>query len=374
MSFEVIIILLALVVGFAIMMGSLWYGLRHWQQTDLEKLVESVFGRSAQHIAEQSKLILEGEKDVIANDLANKHKSLEELVARLQKDLQERQNEIRGLEQDRIKKFGQLSETIENQRQLTDQLAASTKQLAEVLSNNQARGEWGERIIEDLLKANGLVEGVHYARQRTMHNSKFRPDITLLLPNKRVVAVDVKFPYAEIQKWVQTDSKSVQRTHLQQFKSDLKIKIDKVAEYINPASDTLDYAIIFVPNEMVFSFVNQKLPDMVDYAMSKRVLMVSPFTFLIVARTVMESYRNFMVSDSLRAAAASIESFIDQWDKFQAEFLKYGRTIDTLQADFEQIAGTRVRQMNKTVSKVKDHTSGAVLPAVKKETIKAIDS
>ena len=68
MSFEVIIILLALVVGFAIMMGSLWYGLRHWQQTDLEKLVESVFGRSAQHIAEQSKLILEGEKDVIAND------------------------------------------------------------------------------------------------------------------------------------------------------------------------------------------------------------------------------------------------------------------------------------------------------------------
>ena len=165
--------------------------------------------------------------------------------------------------------------------------------------NNQQR-QWGERIIEDLLSANGLKEGVHYARQLPLGDGTLRPDISLLLPNDRVVAVDVKFPYQEMQKMTIAETKSQQQVHLKQFRRDIKDKIDKVAKYILPGEKTLDYAILFVPNEMLFSFINQKFPDLIDEAMAKRVLVVSPFTFLIVARTVMESYRNFMIGDKLK--------------------------------------------------------------------------
>ena len=353
-----------MIAGFAVLYFALKRQLQSGiQEQSLEKVVEQVFGRSANLVAEQSRQLLQGEKQVIAQNLAQQHKSVEDLIGTLRNDLDKRQAEIRLLEQDRVKKFGELSSSLDTHRKLAEQLEVSTKKLSEVLSNNQARGEWGERIIEDLMRANGLVEGVHYARQLKLGESTLRPDITLLLPNKRSVAVDVKFPFSEMQKLALSDSKAEQQTHLKLFAANLRAKVDKVSEYISPSSLTLDYAIMFVPNEMIFSYINQKLPDILDYALEKHVLMVSPFTFLIVARTVIESYRNFMISDSLREAASQIDEFVLEWGRFKDQFDKYGRTLKTLQSDYEQLTGTRVRRMEKRIDRVQSTRQGELLTA-----------
>ena len=244
---------------------------------------------------------------------------------------------------------------IEEHRKLTKELETSTSQLSKVLSNNQTRGAWGERIIEDLLISQGLIEGVHYQRQTTLGTSNLKPDITLLLPNDRFVPVDVKFPYSEIQKMSTAETKKGKDEHLLQFKRDLKIKITKVAEYISPEQNTLDYAIMFVPNEMVFSFINQKFPELVDEALSKRVIIVSPFTFIIVARTVIESYRNFMLEDKLREVIGYIDSFTREWSKFKDQFEKYGRSIDTLGKSYQEITGTRFSVMDKKIKKIEGY-------------------
>jgi DNA recombination protein RmuC len=146
-----------------------------------------------------------------------------------------------------------------------------------------------------------------------------------------------------------------------QFSRNLKEKIDKVSVYIDPSSYTLDYAILFVPNEMIFSYVNQKLPDVVDYAFKKHVLLVSPFTFLMVARTVLESYRNFMISDSLREAVLQVDEFVSEWGRFKEQFDKYGRTLKTLQGDYELLTGTRVRQMERKIEKIENYRQGTIL-------------
>lgn len=360
-----VLILIAILLGAAALAGvvvALRKSSQSMQQEQLQAMVNQVFGMSVQQISEQSRLILQGEKENIKVDLDNKHKTIETLVKNLQDDLKLRQDEIRSLEQDRTKKFSELLTSIENQRKLTDELTITTKQLASVLSNNQSRGEWGERIIEDLLTSNGLVEGVHFARQRVLKaNAQLRPDISLLLPNDRVVAVDVKFPYSAIQKMATTESKTEKAVHVKQFQLDVKTKIDKVSLYIDPGSGTLDYAILFVPNEMIFSFINQKYPDVVDYAVGKRVLLVSPFTFLIVARTVMESYRNFMIGDKLKEVVLSIDDFVKEWSKFRDSFDKYGRAIDTLKTSYEELSGTRARQLDKKIQKVQQYRHGTIL-------------
>lgn len=370
MSLDLILILVAIALGFA----SLYMLLRQMitsqrQDVDVEDIVNQVFGKSVGKIAAQSKQILQGEKETIKTDLENKQRVIEKLVKQLQDDMKVRQDEIRHLEQDRTKKFGEITTAIEEHRKLTDELKVSTKQLATVLSNNQQRGEWGERIIEDLLQSNGLVEGVHYRRQAKLGDSSLRPDITLLLPNNRNVAVDVKFPYSEIQKMAQAESKSAKASHLKQFESDLKQKITKVAEYIDPSHDTLDYAIMFVPNEMVFSFINQKYPHLIDLAMTKRVMIVSPFTFLIVARTVMESYRNFMIGDKLKEVVKYVDEFVGEWSKFKSKFEKYGRSLDTLKSDYEELTGTRVRQMERRIERIEDVRHGTSLEEGKQQRL-----
>lgn len=360
MTFWLVLLILVVVAGFI----GLYLGLRQMLSTkqtenDLEGLINKVFGMSMPKIAAQSKEILSGEKEAIKVDLENKQKTIEKLVTGLQKDLEERQLDIRKLEQDRIRKFSEITTTLTEHRRLAEDLKTSTQQLASVLSNNQTRGAWGERIIEDLLQSSGLLEGTHYVRQTKQKNSELKPDITLLLPDNRNVPVDVKFPYQAIQKMSTTDKKNEKVEYAKEFSTDLKLKINKVAEYISSENDTLDYAILFVPNEMIFSFINQKFPDLIDLAMSKRVMIVSPFTFLIVASTVRESYRNFMIGGKLKKVVKYIDEFIGEWSRFRDEFEKFGRSIDTLSSGYEKITSTRTKQLERKIEKIEAYRQGS---------------
>lgn len=364
MTTQTILILLAIVSGFAalyFLLKKLLLEQKADNPEELEDTINKIFGMTANKIAAQSKAILTSEKENIKDDLENKQKAIEKVVKQLQDDIKDRQDEIRSLERDRVRKFSEISKAIEGHTKLTEELKISTEQLASVLSNNQQRGEWGERIIEDLMQSNGLIEGVHYTRQAKLGSTSLKPDITLLLPNQRVVAVDVKFPYSEVQKMTMATTKSAKAAHLKQFGVDLKIKINKVAEYISPEENTLDYAIMFVPNEMVFSFINQKLPGLVDQAMAKRVIIVSPFTFLIVARTVMESYRNFMIGDKLKEVVRYIDEFVGEWGKFKGEFDKFGRSIQTLSKGYEVMTTTRTKAMERRIDKIEGYRQGSGL-------------
>jgi DNA recombination protein RmuC len=356
MSIDLLLVLGVIIFGFITLYMLLQKKLsKNNSEQEVENLVHKVFSLSTTKIAEQSKQVLEGEKEAIKIDLENKQQVIEKLIKQLQEDLSERQRETRMIDKDRNQKFDKLTTQIDEHRKLTKELETSTSQLAKVLSNNQTRGAWGERIIEDLLLSQGLIEGVHFQRQVSLGSSNLKPDITLLLPNNRVVPVDVKFPYSEIQKMATAETKKGKNEHLLQFKRDLKIKINKVAEYISPEQNTLDYAIMFVPNEMVFSFINQKLSDVVDEALEKRVIIVSPFTFIIVARTIMESYRNFMLEDKLREVIGYIDSFTQEWSKFKDQFGKYGRSIETLKKSYDDLTGTRFKQMNRKIEKIENY-------------------
>lgn len=362
MLFEVLVIII-LLVGFGSMFFYFKKNFEQQNSSQIEKVVNQVFGMSATKIAEQSRQILNSDKEAIANDLRNKQQVFENLVKDLEILVKDRQSEIRKLEEDRTRKFSEIVKSLEYHNEVTKDLKVSTEALSKVLSNNQERGSWGERIIEDLMIANGLQEGIHFVKQQKLKDTALKPDIMLLLPNKRVVAVDVKFPFQEMQKMSLASNKVDKQSHAKQFELDLKTKINKVAEYINPAAETLDYAIMFVPNEAVFSFINQNHPDIIDLALAKRVLIVSPFTFLIVARTVMESYRNFMIGDKLKSVVRHIEEFVAEWDKFTLAVNKYGNAIGTLQKSYEELVGTRFRVMEKKIEKVKSASNGQLLEA-----------
>ncbi|NCN82538.1 MAG: DNA recombination protein RmuC [Candidatus Pacebacteria bacterium] len=359
MDFE-ILVLVVIVAGFAVLYFFMRQLLSKRSDGDMSKMVDEVFGRSAEKIAEQSKRLLAGDRDAIKIDLANKQQMLEGLVTRLQKDLSVRQDELRSLEKDRSHKFAEIVTSLTENRKLTGELAQSTEQLAKVLSNNQARGEWGERIIEDLLRVNGLIEGVHFARQTKQLGGTARPDITLLLPDNRVVPVDVKFPYADIQKLASSSNTAEKVQLVKQLRINIRAKIAKVAEYIQPDANTLDYAILFVPNEMVFSFLNQKFPEVLDEALQQRVIVVSPFSFIIVARTVRESYRNFMIGGKLKEVIKHIDGFVSEWSKFSEHLSKYGRSLSTLHNDYEALMGTRHRQLERKIEQVKIATQGSL--------------
>ncbi len=160
MSQEFLTIIVILVAGFGFLFWFVSQKFSALQQgsADEEKtkdIVNQVFGEVSDKVINQAKHILQSDKEAIYKDTEGKRKAIEKLVQDLKVEIDQRQDEIRKLEQDRNKKFGEIEESIREHRKITTELKTSTQSLSKMLSNNQVRGQWGERIIEDILNNAG---------------------------------------------------------------------------------------------------------------------------------------------------------------------------------------------------------------------------
>ena len=103
-----------------------------------------------------------------------------------------------------------------------------TRQLREVLASQRVRGQWGERMAEDVLRLSGLVEGVNYLRQSTLVGSGRRPDYTFLLPQHLKMHMDVKFPLDNYVRHLEAQSELEQRRYRDQFLRDVRDRVKEL--------------------------------------------------------------------------------------------------------------------------------------------------
>jgi DNA recombination protein RmuC len=173
--------------------------------------------------------------------------------------------------------------TIDEAQKKIDGLTTNVVSLQELLGDKRSRGAFGEVQLEGLVR--NILPPQAYAMQHTLPNGS-RADCVLMLPEPTgMVAVDSKFPLENYHRMFDapTDAERVQAAR--QFKADVKKHVDDISEkYIIPEV-TSDGAVMFVPAEAVFAEIHAHHPDVVDYAMQRRVWVVSPTTLMAVLNT-----------------------------------------------------------------------------------------
>lgn len=309
---------------------------------------------------------LDAKKQTIESDMANKKTAIEALITSLKEELKSNDNKLLLAENARIDSFSALKTELANQRKISEQLSATTDNLRRVLSNNQLRGQFGEQVADDLLRMVGFVNGVDYYYNKSQEGSGNRPDFTVLLPDGVKINVDAKFPYSNLQKMVETEDKEAQKNHQKCFENDIKDKIKQVTtrEYINSEDNTVDFVILFIPNEMIFSFIYDKMPSIWEDAMQKKVVFVGPFSFSATLRLIRQSYANFKIQNNVHKIVNLIKEFENEYVKYNEEFVKIGDRIKSLTVQYNSVDSTRTRALTKTIDKIKleEPTSPPALP------------
>lgn len=297
----------------------------------------------------------------IGTDLHNKKQAIEELVNRALTEIEKNNKKMDEVEKTRIGSFSTLTEKLEEQKVLTHQLKTTTEGLKNVLSNNQMRGQFGEQVAEDLLKMSGFVSGVSYDKQVSGDSS--RPDFTVYMPDGVKINVDAKFPYQNLVKMSETDDKSQKEAAKKQFEQDIKTKIKEVTsrEYINPEKNTVDFVILFIPNEMIFSFIYDRFPEVWQDAMSKKVILAGPFSFTAILRMVHQAYDNFRYQKNVANIIGYIKKFAEEFDSYNKGFKDIGTRIDALQKQYTAVDTTRTKQLVKIVNKIKTEETDSTL-------------
>ena len=243
-----------------------------------------------------------------------------------------------------------------NMEQAVSVLSKRTENLNDVLSSSQARGQWGERLAEDMLRKAGFIEGINYEKQEII-NGGGKPDYTFKMPPDRVLYMDVKFPLDKYAEYINAESEALKAQAKIAFLSAVKGHVDTLAkrDYVDKSNDnTIDYVLMFVPNESISGFVHEVSPSLIDDALDRKVVLCSPLTlyaFLVVIRQAADSFHT-------EQTAATIMQKVNQFGK---EFEKYSKSVDEvsklfnkLQEELDSIGtgGTRFKKLNVPVKAI----------------------
>jgi DNA recombination protein RmuC len=216
--------------------------------------------------------------------------------------------------------------TIDEAQKKIDGLSVNVVSLQELLGDKRSRGAFGEVQLEGLIR--NVLPNSSFAMQHTFSNGA-RVDCALFLPEPTgTVAVDSKFPLENYHRM--TDSGQgdlIQAQAAKLFKADVKKHIDDISSKYIIANETSDGAVMFIPAEAVFAEIHAYHRDVVDYAMQKRVWMVSPTTLMAVLNTARAVLKDVEMRKQVHIIKDELGKLSKDFDRFDTRMKKLADNI-----------------------------------------------
>ncbi|MDR0302053.1 MAG: DNA recombination protein RmuC [Treponema sp.] len=232
------------------------------------------------------------------------------------------------------------------------ELGKDISRLQDILQAPKLRGNLGEYLLEELLKQ--ILPGANYGIKHNFRNGT-QVDAIIKLAGY-IVPVDSKFPLESYQRLTEADNEESKRAFKKEFVASVKKRIDETAKYINPAEGTFEFAMMYIPAENVFyeviindSFTNKEY-ELLNYAMSKHVIPVSPNSFYAYLMALVFGLKGLKIEQEAKTILGELSQVQDRFGKFFADYSLVGKHISTAvnkYADSEKSAGKLNDQINK---------------------------
>lgn len=238
--------------------------------------------------------------------------------------------------------------------------ANQMKSLEKILSNQKQRGILGEIQLENLL-ANVLPPEL-FQMQYSFSNGEAVDAIVKI--GNFIIPVDAKFSLDNYNRMIESEDKAEIEQLEKSFKSDIKKRIDETAKYIRPSEKTTDYAYMFIPADGLYQdLLNSRVgslkinsKDLVSYAYSKKVMIVSPMSLFPMLQITVKALHNLKVENSIEDIKNNIEKLSNHLKSYKVYHDKLGNTIGTV-VNHYNTASKEFKKIDKDVLRISDGKS-----------------
>lgn len=256
-----------------------------------------------------------------------------------------------------------LTKLDETNRQVVN-FSEQLKNLQDILKNPKQRGVLGEYFLEETLK-NVLPPNSYQMQYALGKSEKTDKDLivdAVVFVKDKIIPVDSKFSLENYEK-ILNSADGLERERWEKiFKQDLKNRIDETAKYIRPEKGTMDFAFMFIPSEAIYYdlLVNKigaaqiNTRDLIEYAFQeKKVIIVSPTSFLAYLQTVLQGLRAFQIEESAKEIRINVEKLGKHMLVYEEYLKKMGNSLGTT-INHYNAAYREFGKIDKDVAKITD--------------------
>jgi len=300
-------------------------------------------------------------------DLAQRQQSIATLVKPLEEQLKTYQQRLQQSEASQSTALGEVKKHLETLATQSQSLSNETLQLRRVLSSNQARGRWGEETLRRVVEAAGMSAHCDFVEQAQSGDSK--PDLIVRLPGDRLIIVDAKVPDLDFLNAMEA-ADPVKRTealasHAAKLKGTIKALADR--DYPHQFPNALDYVVLFLPAESLFSAALEGDRDLIVWAAGRQIMLATPASLIALLRSVSVSWQQHAQTENAQAIAAAAQELFSRVTKFTEHFERIRYGLDKANTAFNDAVGSyerMVRPSGEKLLKLGGGTTGKVLADV----------
>ena len=237
-------------------------------------------------------------------------------------------------------------------------LANETQQFRLVLHSNQARGKWGEETLRRVVEAAGMSTHCDFTEQTS--SGENRPDLLVKLPGNRVIVVDAKVPDFDFLNGLES-AEPIQRAealkaHAQKLKATIKALADRdyPTQFKKDGFEALDYVVLFMPAESLFSAALEGDRDLIVEAAKKRILLATPASLIALMRSVSLSWEQHKQTENAQEIAKTAQDLFSRVRVFTEHFEEIGDGLAKANAAFNKAANSYQSRVRPSGEKLKE--------------------
>jgi DNA recombination protein RmuC len=303
-------------------------------------------------------------QEAAKGDLAQRQEAIKTLVEPLKQQLESYRKQLQQSETAQSSTLGEVKKQLELLSQQSQSLAQETQQFRMVLKSNQARGRWGEETLRRVVEAAGMSAHCDFVEQSKGDEGK--PDLVVRLPGERVIIVDAKVPDLDFLNVLEAADPVKRAESLMAHATKLKATIRALAEreYPRQFANALDYVVLFVPAESLFSAALEGDHDLIVWAAEKKILLATPASLIALLRSVAVSWQQHAQTENAAAIAEAAQElftrvckFTEHFENIRAGLMKANEAFNGAVGSYERMvrpAGEKIQKLRGTETSGKE--------------------
>jgi DNA recombination protein RmuC len=333
---------------------------------------------SVAHLTQLARAQLQATQAEAKGDLDKRQQAVEQLVGPLREQLGRVDQQLVRLDQERQETRGRLDEQLKTLAESGERLRTETGALVTALRKPNARGQWGQMQLRNVVELSGMVRHCDFTEQASLgrHEATLRPDLIVNMPGGKHVVVDAKAPLQGVLDAYEARDDVERERHLRDHARLLRKHVKALADkaYWSGLDSAPDFVVMFLPGEHLYGAALEADAALLEDAMAQRVLIATPTTLLAMLRAVAYGWQQERVAESAQAVSELGRDLHSRLVKLSGLMATLGTRLNSTVRAYNETVGSYEARVLPGARRFAEHgavAEGRELPQLEPVTVSA---